>query len=265
VGDAVREDELTEAELSNEPSARNPTLSIIGFVGVVVLGGISVTSFYDWRLNEDMIIHLEIAVMAALLAVSLFLISADSFKEWLFDDYSRRKELRRSREVSDRLGRGPDARRFLDLERQREEKEKDSGRRRRTRDLILLWSAIPILVLIPWTIVHIVPWLVELNDKEFLPDRFIVFQIVLLFVAFLCFFHFIAWLIRRRMTSTLVRTIDYLYLGTAFAGLMIGWLRQNVDQSLYVSLFSWPVTFSLVAALALRITKTTIEVFKWHQ
>ena len=67
------------------------------------------------------------------------------------------------------------------------------------------------------------------------------------------------------MSKTIVGVLDYFYLGTAALGLTISALRQEVEHSQYAALWFPTALPWLVAALALRLTKTTIEVFWWYQ
>ena len=78
-------------------------------------------------------------------------------------------------------------------------------------------------------------------------------------------FHFLAWFVRRWMPKPMVGVIDYFYLGTAALGLTISGLRQEVEHSQYAALWFPTALPWLVAALALRLTKTTIEVFGWYR
>lgn len=67
------------------------------------------------------------------------------------------------------------------------------------------------------------------------------------------------------MPRTLINVLDYFYLGTAVIGLAVSALRQEVDHSQYVAQWFPTALPWLVAALALRLTKTSIEVFGWYR
>jgi hypothetical protein len=83
--------------------------------------------------------------------------------------------------------------------------------------------------------------------------------------SFLVLFHAIAWTARDAVTMAMVRAIDYVYLLAAAAGLAMSHLRQDNAGSVTVISWSRPVVLLLIAALALRLTRTTIEVFGWHR
>ena len=92
-----------------------------------------------------------------------------------------------------------------------------------------------------------------------------VLSVVVIFLLFLVLFHSVAWLLHETITMRFVRAVDYVYLLAAAASLALSHLRQ--DNPGAVSLLSWsrPVILLLVAALALRLTRTTIEVFGWYR
>lgn len=75
----------------------------------------------------------------------------------------------------------------------------------------------------------------------------------------------IAWLGKDWITLRFVRAIDYLYLSAAAVGLAISALRQSIEHSQYAALWFPTVIWWLIAALALRLTRTTIEVFHWYR
>jgi hypothetical protein len=133
------------------------------------------------------------------------------------------------------------------------------GRRHKEGFILFLW-ALP-LSMFPFLLLVGLAWL----NTDFVTDKGIIFQLKGFFIAVLYGFHLLAWVLRRWMTVTLVRAIDYLYLSAAGVGFAIAVLRQNVAHSQYAELWSQSLTLSLAAALALRMTRTTIEVFGWHQ
>jgi hypothetical protein len=103
------------------------------------------------------------------------------------------------------------------------------------------------------------------NPDSTRSERVIIINVLLQFLYWLITFHFIAWFIRRWVPKTLVGVLDYFYLGTAVLGLTISALRQEVEHSQYAALWFPTALPWLVAALALRLTKTTIEVFGWYR
>jgi hypothetical protein len=92
-----------------------------------------------------------------------------------------------------------------------------------------------------------------------------VLSIAAILLLLLVFFHSIAWSLRQVTTLAIVWAIDYFYLGAAAAGLAMSHLRQDSAGSVYLVSWSRPVILLLLAALALRLTRTTIEAFGWHR
>jgi len=90
---------------------------------------------------------------------------------------------------------------------------------------------------------------------------------ILLF-SFLVLFRSIARTARDVTTAAMVRAIDCPCLLAAEAGLAMSRLRQDDARAVHAisRVISWsrPVVRPLIAALALRLTRTTIEVFGWH-
>lgn len=97
------------------------------------------------------------------------------------------------------------------------------------------------------------------------PERLIVVVLLLRFIFWLVVFHLLAWFVRRWVPKTLVGVLDYFYLGTAVLGLAASALRQEVEHSQYAALWFPTALPWLVAALALRLTKTSIELFGWYR
>ncbi|HUC16934.1 MAG TPA: hypothetical protein VMA37_04505 [Acetobacteraceae bacterium] len=92
-----------------------------------------------------------------------------------------------------------------------------------------------------------------------------VLSVVAIFFLFLVLFHSVAWLLRETITMRFVRAVDYVYLLAATASLALSHLRQDNPGAVYVLSWSRPVILLLIAALALRLTRTTIEVFGWYR
>jgi hypothetical protein len=92
-----------------------------------------------------------------------------------------------------------------------------------------------------------------------------IFWIAAILLLFLVFFHSIAWSLRQVTTLAAVWAIDYFYLATAVAGLAMSHLRQDSTGSVYLVSWSRPVVLLLLAALAIRLTRTTIEAFGWYR
>jgi hypothetical protein len=97
------------------------------------------------------------------------------------------------------------------------------------------------------------------------PERLIVVVLLLRFLFWLVVFHLLAWFVRRWVPKTLIVVLDYFYLGTAAVGLTASALRQEVEHSQYAALWFPTALPWLVAALALRLTKTSIELFGWYR
>ena len=97
------------------------------------------------------------------------------------------------------------------------------------------------------------------------PEKKIIVVLLLQFLFWLAIFHMVAWYLKRWIPRGMVGVIDYFYLGTAALGLTASVLRQEVEHSQYAAQWFPTALPWLVAALALRLTKTTIEVFGWYR
>lgn len=97
------------------------------------------------------------------------------------------------------------------------------------------------------------------------PERLIVVVLLLGFLFWLVVFHLLAWFVRFWVPKNLVGVLDYFYLGTAALALTASALRQEVEHSQYAALWFPTALPWLAAALALRLTKTSIEVFGWYR
>jgi type IV secretory pathway VirB2 component (pilin) len=97
-------------------------------------------------------------------------------------------------------------------------------------------------------------------------DRVMIFALSAQLFEFTILFHCLAWIFQRWLPTALVRSIDYVYLSFGAAAFVMSIVRQQDAQSEYVALWSSPSVYIwLSAAIALRITRTTIEVFRWHR
>lgn len=101
------------------------------------------------------------------------------------------------------------------------------------------------------------------------------------FAIWSVYFHFVAYVYRSRLSQGFVRSLDYWYLSIGFIGVLLKLHEFNIHSQLIsdrgaivdlVNLFSLsPMELNhiginmLVVAIALRITKTSIELFRWHQ
>ena len=133
------------------------------------------------------------------------------------------------------------------------------GQRDRWSALFLALVSLAVCVILLLSIA----WLGE-NDSTN-PEKVVVLSVVLRLTYWLLFFHLAAWFVRRWTPKALIGVLDYFYLGTAALGLMVSALRQEVEHSQYAVIWFPTALPWLVAALALRLTKTTIEVFQWYR